>query len=227
MELLNRFFEMVYVNAIALGRWQMFMDGLVVTLQITAGAAVMGVIIGLALTFFRMSGILPLELFAKIYIGVIRGTPVVLQLLIINATIFATARGMGVWVGIVAFGINSGAYVCEIVRAGIQSIDKGQTEAGRSLGLSSRQTMSFIVLPQAVKNILPALANESIILIKETSIVGFVAVADITRVSQQISSRTFNVIPMFVAAAFYLVLVSVLTFFLSKLEKKLRESDAR
>ena len=227
MTFLDRFLEMVYVNAIAYGRGQMILDGLVVTLQISAGAAVLGVIIGLVLTFFRLSGIKPLELFAQLYISVIRGTPVVVQLLIINFTIFAGMRGVGVWVGIVAFGINSGAYVCEIIRAGILSVDKGQTEAGRSLGLSSQQTMRFIVFPQAVKNILPALANESIILIKETSIVGFIGVADITRVTQQIMTRTFNVTPMFVAAAFYLVIVSILTFFLSRLEKRLRESDVR
>ena len=219
--------EMLYNNAIAYGRWRMILDGLTITLQITAGAAVLGIIIGLTLTFFRMSGIKLLELFAKLYIGVIRGTPVITQLLILNATVFGAARGMGVWVGIIGFGINSGAYVCEIFRAGILSIDKGQTEAGRSLGLSSRQTMRFIVLPQAIKNILPTLANESIVLFKETAIIGIVGVADITRVSQQIMSRTFNVMPMFIAAAIYLVIVAVLTFFLSKLEKRLRASDVR
>ena len=227
MTFFNRLLEAVYVNAIAYGRWQMILDGLVITLQITAGAAVLGIIIGLLLTFMRLSGIKPLELFAKTYISVIRGTPVITQLLILNVTVFAGMRGVGVLVGIVGFGINSGAYVCEIIRAGILSVDKGQTEAGRSLGLSSRQTMSYIVLPQAIKNIIPTLASESIILFKETSIVGIIGVADLTRVSQQIMSRTFNVTPMLIAAAFYLVIVAIMTFFLSKLEKKLRESDVR
>lgn len=227
LNLYNNASAMLYQNLIAYDRWRMILDGLVITLQITAGAAVLGIIIGLILTFMRLSGIRVLELFAQVYISVIRGTPVITQLLILNFTIFAGMRGVGVLVGIVGFGINSGAYVCEIIRAGILSVDKGQSEAGRSLGLSSRQTMSYIVMPQAIKNIIPTLANESIILFKETSIVGIIGVADITRVSQQIMSRTFNVTPMFVAAIIYFVIVAVMTFFLSRLEKKLRESDVR
>jgi len=218
---------MLYNTIIAYDRWRMFLDGMAITMQIIAGALVMGIVIGLVLTFFRMSGIKILELFAQFYVWAIRGTPVITQLIIINTLIFGAIRGAGVWVGIVGFGINSGAYICEIFRAGIMSVDKGQTEAGRSLGLSSKQTMRFIVLPQAIKNILPTLANEFIVLFKETAIIGVVGVADITRVSQQIMSRTFNVMPMFVAAAIYLAVVAVMTFFLSKLEKKLRESDAR
>lgn len=226
-DMLQSFLEVLYNNAVAQGRWTMFLDGLIVTLQISFGAVVLGLAIGLAMAALRLSGSRSLVFVSKLYIGIIRGTPVVIQLLIVNALLFPSVRGAGLWVGIVAIGINSGAYVCEIVRAGILSVNKGQSEAGRSLGLGSKRTMAYVVIPQAIKNILPALANEFIVLIKETAIVGMVAVTDLTRAGQQIMSRTFNVTPLFISAFAYLIIVAILTFFLGKLEKWLRASDAR
>jgi len=169
----------------------------------------------------------PLKAIAFVYLGVIRGTPAVTQLIIISNTIFVAVRGVSVWVGIVALGINSGAYVAEIIRAGIMSVDKGQMEAGLSLGFSKRQTMRLIVMPQAVKNILPTFINEFIVLIKETAIVGFIGIQDLNRVGWLIIARTFDVTPMFITAIMYLVLISVLTMMLSYVEKLLRKSDRR
>jgi len=218
------------------GRAEMLLGGMVATIQISLGAVFIGLIIGSIIAAFNLSNwgikigrrtFRPLRLIAFVYLGVIRGTPAVTQLLIVNATIFATARGAGIWVGIVALGINSGAYVAEIIRAGIQSIDKGQMEAGLSLGFNKRQAMTYIVMPQAVKNILPTFVNEFIVLIKETAIVGFVAVQDINRVGQLIMSRTLDVTPLFVTAVMYLFLISVLTMLLSFLERKLRSSDRK
>ncbi|MCL2420630.1 MAG: amino acid ABC transporter permease [Defluviitaleaceae bacterium] len=218
------------------GRAEMLLGGMLATIQISLGAVFLGLIIGSVIVTFNLSDagfkigqrkFRPLRWIAFVYLGVIRGTPAVTQLLIVNATIFATARGAGIWVGIVALGINSGAYVAEIIRAGIQSIDKGQMEAGLSLGLNKRQVMTHIIMPQAVKNILPTFVNEFIVLIKETAIVGFVAVQDINRVGQLIMSRTLDVTPLFVTAIMYLALISILTMLLSLLERKLRSSERK
>ena len=214
------------VSSLEAGRAQMMLDGLIITVQLTAGAITIGLVIGMILAYFKLSRHKILRAIAFVYLGIIRGTPAVTQILIIAAVLFAGFRGNRIWIGIVALGINSGAYVAELIRAGIQSIDKGQTEAGLSLGLSKTQTMSYIVMPQAIKNILPSFVNEFIMLIKETAIVGFVGVADLTRISHQIVNRTFNVMPLFIAAAMYLAVISLLTLLLGLLEKKLRQSDA-
>ena len=215
---------------------EMLFGGMLLTIQISLGAVILGLVIGSVMAAFNMTDIgftikgrkiRPLKAIAFVYLGVIRGTPAVTQLIIISNTIFAAVRGISVWVGIVALGINSGAYVAEIIRAGIMSVDKGQMEAGLSLGLNKRQTMSFIVMPQAVKNILPTFINEFIVLIKETAIVGFIGIQDLNRVGWLIIARTFDVTPMFITAIMYLVLISVLTMFLSFVEKMLRKSDRR
>ena len=162
------------------------------------------------------------------YLSIIRGTPTMVQVLIFNFVIFASIAVNEVIVGGVAFGINSGAYVAEIVRSGIMSIDKGQMEAGRSLGLSSGQTMKLIIMPQAFKNVLPALINEMIVLLKETSIIGYIGMTDITKAATLVQSRTYEAfVPLIAAAVFYWVLVTILTYFMGKLERRLRKSDRK
>ena len=164
-----------------------------------------------------------LNAIAKVYLTVIRGTPVVIQLLIIYFVIFASSDN-GVVIAALAFGINSGAYVAEIVRGGIMSIDKGQMEAGRSLGFNYIETMRYIIIPQAFKNVLPTLANEFIALLKETSVSGYVAVVDVTRAGNIIRGQTFSAfMPLIAVAIIYLVMVMVLTYFV--LERRLRNSE--
>lgn len=148
------------------------------------------------------------------------------QLLIFNFIIFAAVTLDEIIVGGIAFGINSGAYVAEIVRSGIMSIDKGQTEAGRSLGLSAGQTMKLIIIPQAFKNVLPALINEMIVLLKETAIIGYIGTTDITKAATLVQSRTYSAfVPLISAAVFYWVLVSILTYFMGKVERRMRKND--
>jgi len=203
----------------------MLLDGMWITIQISLGAVLLGLIIGSIVVTLKLSKYKIFRVIAFVYLGIIRGTPTVTQILLVNAIFFAGFRGNRVWIGIVALGINSGAYVAEIIRAGIMSIDKGQREAGLSLGFSRFQTMRYIILPQAVKNIIPTFANEFIVLIKETAIVGFVAITDVTRVAQQIQARTLQFTPILVSGVMYLILISVLTFGLSLFEKRLRASD--
>ena len=170
----------------------------------------------------------PLNLIGKVYTDVIRGTPSVTQLMIIYFVIFASVRWEKWIIAAIAFGINSGAYVSEIIRAGIMSIDKGQTEAGRSLGLSAKQTMMKIVVPQAVKNIFPALCNEFITLIKETAIVGYVGLVDIQKAGDFIKSNTYEAfMPLIGTAIIYFVLIKILTVALAKYEDYLRKSEIR
>ncbi|MCL1787787.1 MAG: amino acid ABC transporter permease [Defluviitaleaceae bacterium] len=233
-QLLNNFFVSGIIQGgfmrslertLGYGRGLMLLEGMWMTIRISLGAVFLGLIIGSIIVTFKLSKFWPLKAIAFVYLGVIRGTPSVTQILLVNAIIFAGIRGAGMWVGIVALGINSGAYVAEIIRAGIQSIDKGQREAGLSIGFTPFQTMRYIIMPQAVKNIIPTFVNEFIVLIKETAIVGFVAVADLTRVAQHMTTRTFDIMPILVSAVMYLVLISVLTALLSIFEKKLRASD--
>ncbi len=213
-------------------RWKLYLKGLGVTLEVAFFAAIIGIIIGTIVAFMKLStkkngkptifaGI------ANVYIDIIRGTPSVLQVLIMWFIIFASCKN-GILVACISFGVNSGAYVAEIVRAGILAVDKGQTEAGRSLGLSNLQTMRYIVVPQAFKNVLPPLGNEFIVLLKETAIVGYVALDDLTRVANQISSRTYEAfMPLIGAAIIYFVIIKILTILLAKLERRLRKSDNR
>ena len=205
--------------------WPMIVGGFWVTIQISLGAVILGLLLGSIIAYFKMSKIKILQFISFVYLGVIRGTPAVMQIILISFIFFSGFRGNRVWIGIVALGINSGAYVAEIIRAGILSIDKGQTEAGLSLGFTRFQTMRYIVMPQAVKNILPTYINEFIIMIKETAIVGFVGIQDLTRIGQQIQTRTFDVMPLLVTASIYLTLLSFLTLLLSLFEKRLRASE--
>ena len=212
------------------GRWKLFARGLGVTLGITSGALIIGIFLGFIIAIIRSTydktGRFKIaNAICKVYLTVIRGTPVVVQLMIMYFIVLASVRN-GIVPAILAFGINSGAYVAEIVRSGIMSIDKGQFEAGRSLGFSYAQTMIYIICPQAFKNILPALGNEFIALVKETSIAGYVAVVDITKAGDTVRSVTYApFFPLIVVAIIYLVIVMVLTKLMNVIERKLRNSD--
>ena len=204
---------------------------LVDTLIITAGALVIGVIIGSLVAMIKYCGqdsrlLRPLCWLCNVYTTVIRGVPVVVQLLIFYFLILKSSDGLVV--GIVTFGINSGAYVAELVRSGIAAVDPGQMEAGRSLGLSRLQSAWHIVLPQAMKNILPAIGNEMIALLKETAVAGYVAVQDLTRAGNLIRNNTYDSFnPLMLVAVVYLVLVIGMTQLLGLLERRLRRSDKR
>ena len=227
------------LNFIDGDRWKLILSGLGVTLKITLIAIVIGIIIGIVLATIRSTydltkgemkgfkkGLMGfLNAVAKVYLTVIRGTPVVIQLLIIYFVIFASSDN-GVVIAALAFGINSGAYVAEIVRGGIMSIDRGQMEAGRSLGFNYIETMRYIIIPQAFKNVLPSLANEFIALLKETSVSGYVVVMDLTRAGNIIRGKTFSAfMPLIAVALIYLFMVMVLTYFVGILERRLRNSE--
>lgn len=220
-------------NFIEADRWTYLWNGLCTTLLITFFAVILGLILGFLVaiirsTYLRTNKLLIPDLICRLYLTVIRGTPVVVQLLIIYFVIFATVPVSKTFVAVVAFGINSGAYVAEIVRGGIMSIDVGQLEAGRSLGLNYPQTMLYIILPQAFKNVLPALANECIVLLKETSVAGYIAIEDLTKGGDIIRSQTFSAfLPLLAVAAIYLFMVVVLTKLVSILERRLAANDRR
>ena len=196
-------------------RWKLYFKGLGVTLEIALFAAILGMVIGTVVALMRLSqkrnGKKTIwARIAGIYVDVIRGTPSVLQLLIMWFIVMKNSQN-GVLVASLSFGINSGAYVSEIVRAGILAVDKGQTEAGRSLGLSKAQTMIYIVIPQAIKNVLPPIGNEFIVLLKETAIVGYVSLTDLTRAANQITSRTYEAfMPLIGAAVIYFTVIKIL-----------------
>lgn len=227
---LSHWFHRYFVDNGASSWW---LTGLRNTLLITVLALCIGVVLGFTVAIIRstheQTGKLKiLNVICKVYLSIIRGTPTMVQVLIFNFVIFASIAVNEVIVGGVAFGINSGAYVAEIVRSGIMSIDKGQMEAGRSLGLSSGQTMKLIIMPQAFKNVLPALINEMIVLLKETSIIGYIGMTDITKAATLVQSRTYEAfVPLIAAAVFYWVLVTILTYFMGKLERRLRKSDRK
>lgn len=222
-------------------RWLQLLKGLGVTLEITFFALLIGVFIGFLVAIIRSTHDMNLanrkcrvfgdyvlkviNTICNIYITVIRGTPVVIQLMIMYYIIFASSRD-GIVAAVLSFGINSGAYVAEIVRSGIMSIDRGQFEASRSLGFNYSSTMIHIIIPQAFKNVLPALGNEFIVLLKETSVAGYVALQDLTYVGNLIRSRTYEAFfPLITVAVIYLVIVLIISFFLKKLERRLRNSD--
>ncbi|RDU24021.1 amino acid ABC transporter permease [Anaerosacchariphilus polymeriproducens] len=212
-------------------RWRYIWDGLGVTLQVTFFALILGVILGFLLaviraTYDKTGKLKVLNFISQLYITIIRGTPVVVQLLIIFFVIFGSVNISKIIVAILAFGFNSSAYVAEIVRSGIMSIDKGQFEAGRSLGFNYVQTMIYIILPQAFKNILPALGNEFIVLLKETSVSGYIALQDLTRGGDIIRSRTYNAfMPLIAVALIYLTMVLIFTKLVNMLERRLRNSE--
>ncbi len=209
-------------------RYALLLDGIGITIKISLLAVVIGIAIGLVIAFCNLSKSKLFNFIGKIYTDVIRGTPSVTQLMIIYFVVFATVNWEKWIIAAIAFGINSGAYVSEIIRAGILSIDKGQTEAGRSLGLNGAQTMSYIVIPQAVKNIFPALCNEFIVLIKETAIVGYIGLVDIQKAGDFIKSATFEAfMPLIATAIIYFVLIKILTVLMARVEKALRKSEAK
>ena len=228
-ESVGKKFVMAFVEG---DRWKLYIKGLGVTLEIALFAAIIGLLIGTVVALRRLStkrdGKKTIwARIAGVYIDVIRGTPSVLQLLIMWFVIMKNCHN-GILVAVLSFGINSGAYVSEIVRAGILAVDKGQTEAGRSLGLSKAQTMIYIVIPQAIKNVLPPIGNEFIVLLKETAIVGYVSLTDLTRAANQITSRTYEAfMPLIGAAVIYFTIIKILTILLERLERRLRKSDNR
>ena len=218
-------------NFIQDNRWKYLWDGLKVTLQITFFAVLIGIALGFLVaivrsTYDRTGKLKILNLLCKLYLTVIRGTPVVVQLLIIYFVIFGSTDDDKVFVAVLAFGINSGAYVAEIFRSGIMSIDNGQFEAGRSLGFNYVQTMIHIIMPQAFKNVLPALGNEFIVLLKETSVSGYIAMQDLTKGGDIIRSQTFDAfMPLIGVALIYLAMVLIFTKLVNMLERRLRSSD--
>ena len=218
-------------NFIDDNRWRYITDGLKITLLVTVFAVLIGVVLGFLIAIVRTThdktGKLKiLNAICKVYLTVIRGTPVVVQLMIIYFIMFGSVDISKVVVAIVAFGINSGAYVAEIFRSGIMSIDNGQFEAGRSLGFNYAQTMMYIVMPQAFKNVLPTLCNEFISLLKETSVSGYIALQDLTKGGDIIRSRTYDAfMPLIAVALIYLAMVMIFTKLVSLLERRLRNSD--
>ena len=228
LENLQAWFQRYFVDN---GTTSWWLEGLKTTVLVTLLALCIGVVLGFLIAIIRttheQTGKLKLlNLLAKIYLTVIRGTPSMIQILIFYSVVFASVNLNNIIIGGIAFGINSGAYVAEIVRSGIMSIDKGQTEAGRSLGLSAVQTLWLIIMPQAFKNVLPALINELIVLLKETAIIGYIGTTDITKAATLVQSRTYSAfVPLISAAVFYLVLVMLLTHFMGKLERRLRKSE--
>lgn len=222
--------DALYQNLIAEDRWKYIVRGLSTTLQITLFAVILGVVLGFVVAIIRSTyekthKLKFLNAICQLYLTVIRGTPVVVQLLIMYYVIFVSLKSKLV-VAVLAFGINSGAYVAEIIRGGIQSIDDGQFEGGRSLGFNYTQTMIYIILPQVFKNVLPSLANEFIVLLKETSVSGYIAMQDLTKGGDIIRSQTYNaMVPLFIVAAIYLAMVMLFSYLVKLLERRLRNSE--
>lgn len=217
----------IYKTLFAADRWKMYLGGLGITFQITIGAILIGTVLGIITALFSISKPRILKAIARVYTTIIRGTPTTVQLLIMYNVILVASTNK-VLIATLTFGINSGAYIAEIFRGGIMSVDKGQIEAGRSLGLHAWQTMLFIVLPQALKNCLPTYTSEFIVLIKETSIVGYIALNDITKIASVIANQTYSaLVPLVVAALVYLAITCTLTWLFGLLERRLRASDLR
>ncbi|MBR2452779.1 MAG: amino acid ABC transporter permease [Clostridia bacterium] len=230
MDWLLKWFDTLYNTFIVAERYKTIIDGLGKTIIITIGALAIGVVIGTIVAIIKVFAdrnkkLKFFDMLCNLYLTVIRGTPVVVQLLISFFIIFVNAKD-GTWVAVITFGINSGAYVAEVIRSGIMAIDAGQTEAGRSLGFSRVQTMWLIILPQAFKNILPAIGNEMIALLKETSVAGYVAVIELTKAGNQIKNTTYDQInPILLVAIIYLIMVVGLTKLLSIFERRLRKNE--
>jgi len=235
--------EQFILNFIDDSRWKYLLQGLGNTLSIAFFAVLLGIVIGVVVAIIRSTfdknretlvrggnalsyySFALLNQLCKIYLTVIRGTPVVVQLLIAYFIIFASSTN-GIMVASIAFGINSGAYVAEILRGGIMSIDGGQFEAGRSLGFNYIQTMIYIIIPQVFKTVLPTLLNEFIALLKETSVAGYVGIIDLTKAGDIIRGRTFSAfMPLFAVAVVYLAMVMLLTWIVGKIERRLRKSE--
>ena len=218
------------LNFITDDRWMSLLRGLVVTLKVTFFAVILGFVLGFSVAIVRdvyenTKKLKVLNFLCNVYLTVIRGTPVVVQLLIIYFVIFSSIKIDKSIAAVLAFGINSGAYQAEIFRSGINSIPKGQMEAGRSLGFSYRQTMVNIIMPQAIKNVLPTLGNEFIVLMKETSVAGYIALEDLTKAGDIIRSRTYSAMMPFLAVALlYLIMVMFFSRLLKMFERRLAVS---
>lgn len=223
--------EAFYVNFIQEGRWKYLTNGFLVTVEVSFFSVLLGILVGFVVAVIRAThdktgNLRFLNALCKLYLTVIRGTPVVVQLLMIYFVIFGSVDVSKVLVAVVAFGFNSGAYVAEIIRGGIMSIDRGQFEAGRSLGLGYAQTMIYIILPQAFKNVLPSLGNEFIVLLKETSVSGYIALQDLTKGGDIIRSQTYTAfMPLMAVALVYLSVVMLFSWMLGKLERKLKNNE--
>ena len=239
-ENLQRIFFQFYQTFIYEDRWTFFVDGLKVTFIVTIGALLLGVIIGMIVGILRSTHdsyrakkppilLRIINFICQIYLTVIRGTPMMVQLLIMGFVIMVPkSDAQTIACAVLTLGINSGAYVAEIARSGIMSINGGQMEAGRSLGLNYVQTMRYIIIPQAFKNILPALGNEFIVLLKETSISGYIALQDLTKGGDIIRSRTYDAfMPLLAVALIYLCMVLILEKLVGMLERRLSRSDRR
>ena len=238
VSLFQKFYVYFYQAFVDADRWTQYLDGVKTTLLVTALALILGVILGLLVALVRTAHdqqrpghhsvpLAILNVICKIYTTVIRGTPMMVQLLIMGMVIFANSRNFTL-VGTLTLGINSGAYVSEIIRGGLMSVDKGQMEAGRSLGLNYTSTMRFVVIPQAVKAILPALGNEFIVLLKDTSLITVIGGKELLYAARGIMNRTYeSMFPLIGTAAIYLVLVMILTWLLGILERRLRQGDRR
>ena len=229
--MMDNFTASFYQNFIEDDRWKYITDGIFNTSRITFFAVLIGIFLGFLIavvrsTYDKTHKLGVLNALCKVYLTVIRGTPVLVQLLIIYFVVFGSVKIDKTLVAVIAFGINSGAYVAEIFRSGIMSIDDGQFEAGRSLGFNYTQTMIYIILPQALKNVLPALANEFIVLLKETSVSGYIAIQDLTKGGDIIRSQTYNALfPLLMVAAIYLIMVLFFEKLVSILERRLRNSE--
>ncbi len=230
MDWLSKWLDTLYNTFIVAERYKTLIEGFGKTILITVGALLIGIVIGTIVAIIKVFAdrnkkLKIFDMLCNLYLTVIRGTPVVVQLLISFFIIFVNSKD-GTWVAIITFGVNSGAYVAEVIRSGIMAIDSGQTEAGRSLGFSRVQTMWLIILPQAFKNILPAIGNEMIALLKETSVAGYVAVVELTKAGNQIKNTTYDQInPILLVAVVYLVMVVGLTKLLSIFERRLRKNE--
>lgn len=223
----------LHLNLIKDSRYLYLVEGLKNTMVITLFATIVGIVLGLVIALIRVTydntkKLKVLNSICQVYITVIRGTPVVVQLMILFFCVFTSRDTSGVFIAIVGFGLNSSAYVAEIFRSGLMSIDIGQMEAGRSLGLSYFETLKHIIIPQAFKVVLPSLCNEFIVLIKETSVAGYVAVQDLTKGGDIIRSRTYDAwTPLLIVAIVYLLLTSIFSIFVKKLEESLRKNERR
>ena len=230
-ELLNGIYDDFYKTVIFDERYKLILEGLKNTILIAIGALIVGILLGSIISIVKYTNkergkFKLLSKIFDIYVNIIRGTPSVLQLMIMYYVIFKTSTIDSVIVGIIAFGINSSAYVAEILRSGFDSIYDGQVEAGLSLGLNFRQVLKYIIIPQAIKVSLPSMGNEFVTLIKETAIAGYIGIEDLTKASDIIASRTYDYFfPLVLVALIYLVLTSVISKLLKKMERKLNVND--
>lgn len=226
-DFLKSIYDNFYKTVIYDNRYEFILEGLKNTICISVGALVIGIIIGTLISIIRYTNkhtgkFKILNFISKLYVSIIRGTPSVLQLMIMYYIVFKTSNLNPVIVGMIAFGINSGAYTSEILRSGFEAIDDGQLEAGLALGLTFRQTLSHIIIPQAVKNSLPAMGNELITLVKETAIAGYIGIVDLTKASDIIASKTYDYFfPLIIIAIIYLIITGLLSKLMKSIERKM------